>query len=78
MDVPTVVANALTLNTDNFVKPALQGLSGVLMALLKLVLLGPLYGAYARDTHTVPAPQPETWLRDLNLTIRYRMAAGGG
>ena len=27
MDVQTVVANALTLNTDNFVKPALQGLS---------------------------------------------------
>ena len=42
------------------------------------VVTPPLYGAYARDTHTVPAPQPETWLRDLNLTIRYRMAAGVG
>jgi uncharacterized damage-inducible protein DinB len=27
MDVQTVVANVLTLNRDNFVKPALQGLS---------------------------------------------------
>jgi hypothetical protein len=42
------------------------------------VVTPPLYGAYVTDTHTVPAPQPETWLRDLNLTIRHRMAAGVG
>ena len=27
MDVPTVVANTLTFNTNTFVHPALQGLS---------------------------------------------------
>ncbi|MEM7341409.1 MAG: hypothetical protein AAF467_22335 [Actinomycetota bacterium] len=46
------------------------------------VVTPPLYGAYAAETHEVPdvedAKELGLWLRQVNMTVRHRIAAGLG
>ena len=80
MDVQTVVANTLTLNTDNFVIPALQGLSDADLLKRPSDQCNPMGWLLWHQTRTEDAilsligGRPQTWVAD-NWHEKFGMPA---